>query len=114
MKQMRSVVADFDQIADAIAADPCPDILTIAEHFLLRHIPPGARRALDVGCGDGVISRAIAARGIATLGIDASPGMIALASAHAGGSSLLEYRVVDITANPVPPGTFDVVISVAM
>ena len=114
MKPMPTVVTDFDGIANAIAADPRPDTFTSAERFLLRHVPARARRALDVGCGDGALTRALAARGIATLGIDASPGMIALARARAGGSPLLEYRTGDITAEAGPPSTFDVVVSVAM
>lgn len=111
---MPAVVTDFDGIADAIAADPLPDTLSPAERFLLRHVPAGARRALDVGCGDGSLTRALAARGITTLGIDASPRMIALARARAGATSLLEYRVADILADPPPSPVFDVVVSVAM
>lgn len=114
MKAVREVVADFDGIAEAIAADLRPDILTSAEQFLLRQIPPEAKTALDVGCGDGVISRAIAARGISTLGIDASPKMIELARSQSAGSPSIEYRVADILSNPVPPSKFDVVVSVAM
>ena len=111
---MSAVVADFDSIADAIATDPRPDALTLAERFLLRRVPPGTRRALDVGCGDGSLTRALAARGIATLGIDASPRMIELARARAGAGPSLEYRVRDITTEAPPPPTFDLVISVAM
>jgi 2-polyprenyl-3-methyl-5-hydroxy-6-metoxy-1,4-benzoquinol methylase len=114
VKNASEVVADFDGIAEAIAADLRPDVLTSAEQFLLRQIPAETKSALDVGCGEGVISRAIAARGIQTLGIDASPRMIELARSQSDESSLLEYRVVDILADSTPPGTFDLVISVAM
>jgi hypothetical protein len=48
------------------------------------------------------MTRVLAARGIAPLEIDASPGMISLARSHAAGSRLLQYRVVNITADPVP------------
>src|SRR6266545_6312955 len=114
MKPMADVVADFDRIADAIADDPRPDAFTLAERFLLRQVPPETHRALDVGCGDGSLSRALAARGIATLGLDASPGMIALARARAGGTPLLEYRNAAIATDPPPPPMFDLVVSVAM
>jgi SAM-dependent methyltransferase len=113
MKSMPAVIKDFDEIADAIAAEPRPDVLSLAERFLLRQVPAHAKRALDVGCGDGTLTRALAARGIATLGIDASPRMVALARARAGGSPLLEYRIGDIMTDP-RPAVFDVVISVAM
>ena len=114
MKPMRAVVADFDRIADAIAADPRPDVLTSAERFLLRHVPAHAQRALDVGCGDGWLTRALAAHGIATLGIDASPRMIALARARAGAAPLIEYQVADVTTDALPPSAFDLVVSVSM
>lgn len=111
---MPAVIADFDGIADAMAADPRPDVLTAAERFLLRHVPGHARRAVDVGCGDGWLTRALAARGIATLGIDASPRMIALARARAGVTPLLEYRISDLTTDALPAAAFDLVVSVAM
>lgn len=114
MKQVPEVAADFDRIADAIAAARRPDVLTRAERFLLRHVPSHARRALDVGCGDGAIGRALAARGIATLGLDASSRMIALARARAAASPLLEYRVSDVMTQPLPVAGFDVVLSVSM
>jgi SAM-dependent methyltransferase len=111
---MPAVVADFDRIADAMAADPRPDVLTLAERFLLRFVPKDAKRALDVGCGDGSLTRALAARGITTLGIDASPRMIALARARADGMPLLEYRIGDLLIDPPPPASFDLVVSIAM
>ena len=44
---------------------------------------------LDLGCGEGWLARALAARGIQVLGIDAVPGLIARATAAGGG----EFRV---------------------
>jgi SAM-dependent methyltransferase len=114
MKPVPEIVADFDKIADALAADPRPDVFTLAERFLLRHVPEHARRALDVGCGDGALTRALAARGIATLGIDASPGMIALARARAGVAPLLEYQIGNVMTDALPPAAFDLVVSVSM
>ena len=114
MKPLPAVVADFDKIAEAIAADPRPDLFTVAERFLLEHVPAGARRAVDVGCGDGALTRALAARGIPTLGIDASPRMIALARARAGEDPLLEYQIGDVMTGALPPAAFDLVVSVAM
>jgi 2-polyprenyl-3-methyl-5-hydroxy-6-metoxy-1,4-benzoquinol methylase len=113
-KSMQSVIADFDGIADAIARDARPDVFTSAERFLLRHVPANAKRALDVGCGDGALSRALAERGIATVGIDASPRMIELARTLARGNALLEYRTGDVmTDAPLQP-VFDVAVSVSM
>ncbi|GAA0262089.1 class I SAM-dependent methyltransferase [Saccharothrix mutabilis subsp. mutabilis] len=38
--------------------------------LLLAHVPPGARTALDVGCGNGGFARALAARGLRVTGVD--------------------------------------------
>ncbi len=43
-------------------------------------------QVLDVGCGSGLLARALLAEGFAVHGVDASPAMIALARAHAGGA----------------------------
>ncbi|MEY9946646.1 class I SAM-dependent methyltransferase [Kitasatospora sp. GAS1066B] len=46
--------------------------------ILLDQLPddPAGRRVLDVGCGEGIATRALAARGAHALGIDPSPRMI--------------------------------------
>ncbi|MFJ6675427.1 class I SAM-dependent methyltransferase [Actinosynnema sp. NPDC091369] len=38
--------------------------------FLLRQVPPGARTALDIGCGHGVFAGRLAARGLAVTAVD--------------------------------------------
>jgi 2-polyprenyl-3-methyl-5-hydroxy-6-metoxy-1,4-benzoquinol methylase len=116
VKPPSAVVADFDRIAGALGARPHSDARTAAERFLLRRIPATTKRVLDVGCGDGWLSRALAARGIATLGIDASSGMIALARARAADAygSLLEYRVGDIMTDMLEQAAYDLVVSVTM
>ena len=110
---MAAVVVDFDKIAAALGADDRERTLTRAERWLLRQVPPHAKCALDVGCGDGLLTRALAARGISTLGIDASPGMVALARRRARNNPRIEYRVADIMTDPLPEGRFDVVVSVS-
>ncbi|MQK16826.1 class I SAM-dependent methyltransferase, partial [Escherichia coli] len=42
------------------------------------------RRALDIGCGEGWLCRALAERGVAMCGADASPALIATARAVGG------------------------------
>jgi len=53
-KPMSVVVKEFDRIAEAIAAHPRPDFFTRAERFLLQQVPAHTKRAVDVGCGDGL------------------------------------------------------------
>jgi SAM-dependent methyltransferase len=114
MKPLAEIQADFDDIAEALAEAGPRELLTAAESALLRHVPPHARRALDVGCGDGVLTRAVARRGISVLGIDISPGMIALARARTEPGVDIEYRVADVMTETLPPQTFDVVMTVSM
>lgn len=63
--------------------------------LLLRHVPAGARTALDVGCGSGRFARRLAAAGLAVEGIDASAEMITLARAL--GPAAITYRNEDVT-----------------
>src|SRR5687768_1520656 len=58
VKPGETVAADFDGIA-AILERERPRELSRAERFILRHVPAKARRALDVGCGDGRLTQAI-------------------------------------------------------
>jgi 2-polyprenyl-6-hydroxyphenyl methylase/3-demethylubiquinone-9 3-methyltransferase len=61
----------------------------IAEHARL----PGAR-ALDVGCGGGLLSEALSRRGATVTGIDLAPGMIEVARLHAAEEALeVDYQV---------------------
>ncbi len=52
------------------------------------------RSLLDVGCGEGWLVRAVAAQGLAAIGVDGIPGLIAAAQQAGGG----EFRVMDYEA----------------
>ncbi|GHF71186.1 methyltransferase [Kitasatospora xanthocidica] len=56
----------------------------------------GGCRVLDLGCGEGIVARALAARGASVAGIDPSPRMIEHArAAAAGGPGTVTYAVDD-------------------
>jgi 2-polyprenyl-3-methyl-5-hydroxy-6-metoxy-1,4-benzoquinol methylase len=114
MTRLEQVIRDFDAIAGALAAAAHADVLTPAERALLRHVPPNARRALDVGCGDGVVARTLARRGLTILALDISPRMIELARARTDRALPVEYHVGDIMTTDLPAGAFDVVTSINM
>jgi ubiquinone/menaquinone biosynthesis C-methylase UbiE len=106
VKPVAQVAADFDRIARALADTTPRERLTAAERALLRQVPAGAKRAMDVGCGDGVITRALAMRGVNVLGVDVSRGMLDLARERTPPSLSVEYRLLDIMAGDLPIGMF--------
>jgi 2-polyprenyl-3-methyl-5-hydroxy-6-metoxy-1,4-benzoquinol methylase len=71
----------------------------------------GLGRVLDVGCGEGWLARALAARGASVLGTDASAALIERARAAGGGPhySVASYDDVAASAD-VAPGPWDVVV----
>jgi SAM-dependent methyltransferase len=75
---------------------------------LLRLLPPPAGRALDLGCGEGRLSRVLHASGYAVTGVDASPTMVGLAAAHDDRQPVVQ---ADAAALPFRDGTFDLVVA---
>jgi 2-polyprenyl-6-hydroxyphenyl methylase/3-demethylubiquinone-9 3-methyltransferase len=69
------------------------------------------KRVVDVGCGGGILTEAIAARGAATLGIDLGDKALSVARLHKLESgTTAEYRLIaaDALAREIPGG-FDIV-----
>lgn len=61
--------------------------------------PLAGRRALDVGCGAGLLAEPLARLGAAVTAIDAAPENIAVARDHAQGQGLaIDYRAGDLAA----------------
>ena len=59
--------------------------------------PLAGKRALDVGCGAGLLCEPLARLGASVTGVDAAPENIAAASAHAAGGGLtIDYRCGDV------------------
>ncbi len=80
--------------------------------------PLEGRRALDVGCGAGLLSEPLARLGAAVTGLDAAPENIAAARLHAESQGLaIDYRTGGIealssnSAVPREEGAFDLVVS---
>lgn len=102
-----NVRADFDRIA---ALSPS-HTLTREERWLLARAPPRIERALEVGCGLGVFTRALASRARSVDAIDLSPGMIE--RARGGAAPHMTFQVADALAVTVPEGHFDCIASLA-
>jgi len=72
--------------------------------------PLTGKRALDVGCGAGLLAEPLARLGAAVTGVDAAPENIAAARDHAAGQGLsIDYHAGELAA--LPPATFDLVTS---
>ncbi|WP_458248222.1 methyltransferase [Streptomyces sp. MAI_2237] len=94
----------------------CADRLDIGTRFLLRHLPaPGARRVVDLGCGNGVVGTAVAVADPAAEVLFVDESFQAVASAEAtyranGVPGHAEFRVGDGLAG-VPAGSVDLVLN---
>lgn len=77
---------------------------------LLAAVPPGCARALDVGCGEGILARELRRTVPHVTGIDADAAIVAKAKTHGGD---VEYLLGDFLSAPFAPGAFDFVASVA-
>ncbi|MHA6761045.1 class I SAM-dependent methyltransferase [Streptacidiphilus sp. PAMC 29251] len=78
--------------------------------ILLEQLPDqlSGQRVLDLGCGEGIVVRALAARGASVLGIDSSPRMIDHARATQVDAGTVAYAVDDgCTLATVPDSSVD-------
>jgi len=73
-------------------------------------VPPGARRVVDVGCGEGRLAAALADRVPLVVGVDLDAPALRSAADRAGNARLL---LADVRSAPLAPGGVDAVVSVA-
>jgi 2-polyprenyl-6-hydroxyphenyl methylase/3-demethylubiquinone-9 3-methyltransferase len=92
------------------------DINELRAGYIEARAPLAGKRVLDVGCGGGILSEALAKHGAAVVGIDLGAANIEAARAHATGAGLdIDYRCVDVeTLVAESPAAFDVVTCLEM
>jgi len=77
---------------------------------ILRAVPPGATSALDIGCGEGMLSRELRRVVPAVTGIDLDTPSLELARGYGDDIS---YVHGDFLEYPLEPASYDVIASVA-
>jgi SAM-dependent methyltransferase len=71
-------------------------------------VPEPGERTIEIGCGEGRVTRDLAARGHRVVGVDASPTLVdAAREADPGG----QYEVADASGLPYEEGSFDLAVA---
>ena len=92
------------EVYDEIVVDPCHDTWAAYLHEQWRGDPDGVRTVLDLCCGTGLMTVALARLGYQVTGVDASAPMLARARQRAGpGTVLLQQMLPDLMVD----GIFD-------
>lgn len=95
---------------------PLHDINPLRANFIDEHSPVAGKRLLDVGCGGGILSEAMAQRGADVTGIDMGEAPLSVARIHQLESGVaVDYRqstAEDLAASR--PGEFDIVCCLEM
>ncbi|MEF3192986.1 MAG: bifunctional 2-polyprenyl-6-hydroxyphenol methylase/3-demethylubiquinol 3-O-methyltransferase UbiG [Halothiobacillaceae bacterium] len=85
-------------------------------HFIRKHAELNGRRVLDVGCGGGILTEALAREGAEVTGIDLAAASLATARLHAQSQGLaIHYRLMPVEELAAfEPEGFDVVTCMEM
>ena len=92
------------------------DINACRLDFIATHCALTSARVLDVGCGGGILTEALARSAAAVTGIDAAPEVIAVARDHAQTNGLrIDYQITTAEALAAQsPATFDCVVAMEL
>jgi SAM-dependent methyltransferase len=101
--------ASFSSSAEDYAATMAPALAPRAAEVVRRAALRPGETVLDVGTGTGTAARLASGEGRRIIGLDAAPGMLAIARREAPGVELIE---ADFSHIPLPDGVIDVLTSV--
>jgi 2-polyprenyl-6-hydroxyphenyl methylase/3-demethylubiquinone-9 3-methyltransferase len=83
--------------------------------FVAEYARLSGARALDVGCGGGLLSEGLSRHGARVTGIDLAPGMVEVARLHAAEEGLdIDYRVAAAEELAASAQSFDVITCMEM
>jgi 2-polyprenyl-3-methyl-5-hydroxy-6-metoxy-1,4-benzoquinol methylase len=109
VKSNSEIASDFDRIARVLGTTGNRE-LSASERALLRNVPVEAQTALEVGCGDGSMARALTRRVARVTALDLSPEMIGTARRRRTPSTMrITYALGDFMTVELPLGGFEVV-----
>jgi ubiquinone/menaquinone biosynthesis C-methylase UbiE len=100
---------DFDRIA-ASCAPAAGDVAQPYDRLVSSLIPANCRRLLDLGCGTGRLTRAMAPRVEQVTAVDFSSEMLRIARARSAPRANISYVEADLLSLPATLGRFDCVI----
>jgi 2-polyprenyl-6-hydroxyphenyl methylase/3-demethylubiquinone-9 3-methyltransferase len=113
--------AKFDRLASRWwdpdgESRPLHDLNPVRLRYIAERATLKGARALDVGCGGGLLSEALARSGAAVSAIDLAPAVLDVARLHLHESGLdVDYRQISVEALAAEmPATFDVVTCMEM
>lgn len=117
----RTETAKFDRLASRWwdpdgESRPLHDLNPVRLGYIADRAVLKGARALDVGCGGGLLSEALARSGADVTAIDLAPGVLDVARLHLHESGLsVDYREIAVEALAAEmPGAFDVVTCLEM
>jgi SAM-dependent methyltransferase len=111
VRAAQQVRADFDRLARL--HDDAWDHNRHHHGFLLARVPRPCGEVLEIGCGAGAFSHALAARAERVLALDLSPEMIRVAQAREPQRANIEFQLADASTWPFPFERFDCIASIA-
>lgn len=117
----RSETAKFDRLASRWwdpdgESRPLHDLNPVRLAYVAGRVGLRGARVLDVGCGGGLLSEALAAAGAEVTAIDLAPGVLDVARLHLYESNLrVDYREISAEALAAQqPGSFDAITCMEM
>jgi 2-polyprenyl-6-hydroxyphenyl methylase / 3-demethylubiquinone-9 3-methyltransferase len=95
---------------------PLHDLNPIRLNYVAERVALRGARVLDVGCGGGILSEALARTGAEVTGIDLAPRVLDIARLHLHESEqTVDYREISVEALAMEsPGAFDAVVCMEM
>lgn len=114
-------LAKFDRLAATWwdpdgESRPLHDLNPVRLNYIAERTALKGARALDVGCGGGILSEALAAAGADVIGIDLAPRVLDIARLHLHESGqTVDYREISVEALAAEmPATFDAIACMEM